>query len=60
MQELKTLLSRKAKQEKMRREKKRRQVLHSVKDIFVDTFEITDSNNQNKILDQLAYLVDKI
>lgn len=60
MQELQILLSRKAKQEQLKREKKRRHVLHIVEDIFIEAFGITDVNNHHIILDQLVYLVDKI
>ena len=60
IQELKTLLSHKAKQEQQIREKKRRQVLHTIKDIFIDAFGIIDVNNQHTILDQLVYVVYRI
>lgn len=60
MQDLQTLLSHKEKQEELRREHKKKQLLHTFKDIFVDAFGITNWNNQHQILDQLVHIIEKV
>ena len=45
MKELQTLLSRKEKKKQLRREKNKKHVLHTVKDIFVDAFGIINLND---------------
>lgn len=51
MEEMLTLLSDKANKGQLRREHKKKQVLHIVKDIFVDAFGITDFTNIHHIMD---------
>ena len=46
MQYRQALLSCKRKQEQLRRELKKNKVLHDIKDIFVDTFDIHDVNEK--------------
>lgn len=60
LQILQDPLKRKKKQEELRREHHQRQVLHEIKDVFVDAFDIHDVNEKNPIIDQLIHFIEKV
>ena len=47
---LQEILVKKKKQEEMRREKQQRQVLHKIKDIFVDAFYVENFDRKDPII----------
>ena len=60
MQILQEALKRKTSQEQLRKEHKEMQVLYDVEDIFVETFDIVDINEDKPILEQLVHIVEKV
>ena len=51
---------RKTKQEQKRRELRQQEVLHDIKDIFVESFDIANVNVDQTIREQLVHNVDEI
>ena len=51
---LQDILVRKKRQEEMRREKQQRKLLHIIKDIFIDAFDIYHIDEQAPIISQLV------
>lgn len=57
---LSDLLARKAKQVKMRRGHQHKQVLHDIKNIFLDTIFFDDLDEKAPIIDQLVKIVERL
>ena len=53
-------LNQKTKQEQKRRELRQQEVIHDIKDIYVEAFDITDVNVDQTIGEKLVHIVDKI
>ena len=60
MQILFEALRRKIRQEQLKQEQKKKQVLYDIKDIFVDAFDIVDINEDKAIVEQLVHIFDKV
>ena len=54
------ILYRKTKKEQKRRELRQQEVLHDIKDILVEAFDIINVNANQTIGEQLVHIVDKI
>ena len=57
---MQTILQRKTRQEQLRKEKRQIDVLHDIKDIFVEAFDILYVNDNQTIVEQLVHIVDKV
>ena len=53
-------LHKETRQEQKRRELRQKEILHDIKDIFVEAFDISDLNVNKTIEYQLIHIVDKI
>ena len=53
-------LQRKTKQEQLRKEHKKMQVLYDTKDIFVEAFDTNELNEDRSRVEQLVHIVDKV
>ena len=60
MKTLQDLLARKKRKEELKREQKQKHVLHEIKDIFLENFDVENLNEKAPIVPQLVQIIEKI
>ena len=60
MNEIKSALDKRRRQEEMRKEYKYKQAMNEIKDIFMDAFSLQPPKEKRPILEQLSDIVDQI
>ena len=60
IEDMQLALHKKTRQEQKRWELRQQEILHDIKDIFVEVFDISNLNVNKPIEDQLIYSIDKI